>query len=139
MQAPQPLRTGSYLWTGVFAAVLIAVLMLPAHSRAQVPNYPPVNAGPTTANPSTGNIPGIAGIHTGDSMSELESSTMIHRREDARKLERKKRMVDNANRLLELTQQLRAELAAREATPEDARRLDEIARLARAVRDQMRD
>ena len=135
MQARQPPHIGSYLLTGIF----VAVLMLPAHSRAQVPNYPPVNGGPATANPSPGNLPGMAGMHGGDSMSELESPTMIHRREDARKLERKKRMVDNANRLLQLTEQLRAELAAREATPEDAKRLDEIARLARAVKDQMRD
>jgi hypothetical protein len=61
------------------------------------------------------------------------------RRERARKEERKKRMVDNANRLLELTRQLRAELATRETVPDDARRLDEIARLARLVKDQMRD
>jgi hypothetical protein len=72
-------------------------------------------------------------------MSPEFSRETAARREAARKVERKKRMVDSANRLLALTQQLRAELATREATPDDAKRLDEIARLARLVKDQMRD
>lgn len=65
--------------------------------------------------------------------------SVMHRREEARKLERKKRMVDSANRLLVLSQQLQADLKGREATPDDQKKLDEIAKLARQVKDQMRN
>ena len=61
-----------------------------------------------------------------------------HRMAESRKLDRKRRMVDTANRLLALTKQLQDDLKGREATPEDGKRLDEIARLARQVKDQMR-
>jgi hypothetical protein len=69
---------------------------------------------------------------------ELSRQAAIYR-EAARKLERKKRMVDTANRLLELTQQLHAQVERGVSTPEDAKRLDDIAKLARSVKDQMRD
>lgn len=65
--------------------------------------------------------------------------SVIRRREEARKLDRKKRMVDSANRLLVLSQQLQTDLKGREATPEDQKKLDEIAKLARQVKDQMRN
>jgi hypothetical protein len=74
-----------------------------------------------------------------DLMVDPDLREASRRREAARKLERKKRMVDSANRLLELTQQLRVELQSREAGPADAKRLDEIAKLARTVKDQMRE
>ncbi len=67
------------------------------------------------------------------------SPEMQYRREEARKNDRKKRMVDTANRLLILTQQLQADLEKRPAVPDDMKRLDEIARLARMVKDQMRN
>ncbi|MGI4757787.1 MAG: hypothetical protein ACRYGF_13160 [Janthinobacterium lividum] len=47
-------------------------------------------------------------------------------------------MVDNTARLLLLTRDLQADLQGREPTEADARRLDEIAKLARTVRDEMR-
>lgn len=47
-------------------------------------------------------------------------------------------MVENAARLLVLTRDLQADLQSREANEADAKRLDEIAKLARTVRDQMR-
>jgi hypothetical protein len=87
------------------------------------------------ANPATSGLPRGT---TDEGGLELDP-TMVHRREETRKLDRKKRMVDSANRLLALTQQLRADLQGREATPEDQKRLDEIARLARQVKDQMRN
>lgn len=104
-------------------------------------NNNPTNA---TGNPSTGYNPanpangGLPRDITGEGGMDLDP-TLVHRRDETRKLERKKRMVDSANRLLALTQQLRADLQGREATPEDQKRLDEIARLARQVKDQMRN
>lgn len=95
----------------------------------------------TTVNPGTPYDPANAGLPRGtmgENGIEMDPA-MVHRRDETRKLDRKKRMVDSANRLLALTQQLRADLQGREATPEDQKRLDEIARLARQVKDQMRN
>jgi len=93
------------------------------------------NPGYNPANPVNSGLPRDT---AGEGGLDLDP-TMVHRRDEARKLDRKRRMVDNANRLLALTQQLRADLQGREATPEDQKRLDEIARLARQVKDQMRN
>ncbi|MEK6396639.1 MAG: hypothetical protein V4734_01005 [Terriglobus sp.] len=95
---------------------------------------------PGTTN-GQGYDPAKSGLPSGmpdDTALALDPS-VIHRREEARKLDRKKRMVDSANRLLVLSQQLQADLKGREATPEDQRKLDEIAKLARQVKDQMRN
>ncbi len=124
----------------LLAATSICVLLWPQQTAAQGRNFP------SSARPgqsSAGGPPAAPGTDPSSSMDmpmgpEFTRDTMA-RREAARKLERKKRMVDSANRLLALTQQLRVELATREATPEDAKRLDEIARLARTVKDQMRN
>ncbi len=61
-----------------------------------------------------------------------------HRQLVARREDLKKRMVENAARLLTLTHDLQTDLQSREATEADARRLDDIAKLARTIRDQMR-
>jgi len=112
-----------------------------ALSAAAQSNNNPAN---TTGNPATGYSPTdpvTSGLRRGniDENGIEMDSAMVHRRDETRKLDRKKRMVDSANRLLALTQQLRADLQGREATPEDQKRLDEIARLARQVKDQMRN
>jgi hypothetical protein len=139
MQASNSARSVLPVWVAAFVAILSPVLI-----SAQAPSYPTMNSNQGTGTRSTGgsgtgNGTGIGSMHTPDLAGDLDSPTMVYRRDAARKLERKKRMVDSANRLLQLTQQLRAELATREATPDDAKRLDEIARLARLVKDQMRD
>ena len=61
-----------------------------------------------------------------------------HRMMTARRTELKKHMSDNADRLLHLTRELEADLQQHEPTPADAKRLDEIAKLAHAVREQMK-
>jgi len=72
-------------------------------------------------------------------MADGDAELFTHRMEEARKIQRKKRMVDSANRLLELTQQLQASLREHAPNAEDEKRLEEIARLARRVKDQMRN
>lgn len=104
-----------------------------SNNNRNVPGTPPTVYNP--ANPVNGGLPRDTMDENG---IELDP-TLVHRRDEIRKLDRKKRMVDSANRLLALTQQLRADLQGREATPEDQKRLDEIARLARQVKDQMRN
>ena len=59
-------------------------------------------------------------------------------RQNARRDDIKKRMEQNATRLLQLTAELRNDLQTREPTEADGKRLDEIARLAHAVREQMK-
>ncbi len=63
---------------------------------------------------------------------------MSHRQMVSRREDLKRRMTENAARLLTLTHDLQAELEHREPTEADGKRLDEIAKLARTVRDQMR-
>lgn len=59
-------------------------------------------------------------------------------RQNARRDDMKKRMEQNATRLLRLTAELRNDLQTREPTEADSKRLDEIAKLAHAVREQMK-
>ncbi len=117
----------------LFASAL--VLAMPAFSqRSSTTSTPPTTTG-------QGYDPAKIGAPMGsidDGALALDPS-VVHRREEARKMERKKRMVDSANRLLVLSRQLQADLRGREATPEDQRKLDEIAKLARQVKDQMRN
>jgi hypothetical protein len=101
-----------------------------------IPTRGPTNAGISTTNPSD---PALMSMPSMDLMVDPDLRDAARRREAARKLDRKKRMVDSANRLLELTQQLRVELQNREAGAADSKRLDEIAKLARTVKDQMRE
>ena len=61
-----------------------------------------------------------------------------HRMLTARRNEMKKHMSENAQRLLDLTRELETDLQQHEPTAADSKRLDDIAKLARAVRDQMR-
>ena len=72
-----------------------------------------------------------------DGMGNYDPNLM-HRQLLARRDDAKRRMTVNAARLLDLTQQLHTDLQTHEPTADDSRRLDEIAKLARAVRDGMR-
>jgi hypothetical protein len=96
---------------------------------AQMPSYvPPAH--------DTGR-PTMSGPDIPDFDNGAHGRAMLARREEARKIERHKRMVDSANRLLQMTQQFQADVKDRPLTPDDERRLDEIAKLARSVKDQM--
>ncbi|WP_198137498.1 hypothetical protein [Terriglobus sp. TAA 43] len=117
--------------------LLASFVTLPAAAQSSSPNPSPTSGGRVPSGDSSSDIHMPLGTAS-DSDTGIDPA-LIRRREEARKLDRKKRMVDNANRLLALTQQLRADLQGREATPEDQKRLDEIARLARQVKDQMRN
>lgn len=118
--------------------VLIAcagLLTIPAISQQRgIPSAPSTTTG-------QGYDPAKSGLPMGsvDGGAEDIDPGIVHRREEARKLDRKKRMVDSANRLLLLSQQLQADLKGREFTPDDQKKLDEIAKLARQVKDQMRN
>jgi hypothetical protein len=70
-------------------------------------------------------------------MDGMDSPEIQARIQNARRNDQRKRLVDNANRLVDMTRQLRRELQTRPANAEDEKRLDEISRLARSVKDQM--
>lgn len=98
-----------------------------------------------TPYPSTTNTSGRASgdpnarANTGlDYPPEGLDPSFSHRQMVARRDDLKRRMTENAARLLVLTRALETDLQGREATQEDAKRLDEIAKLAHTVREQMR-
>lgn len=86
------------------------------------------------------------GIRTGDVDVSRASDPSVfshdlnlaHRQLVSRREEQHRRMLDNAAKLLTLTRELQESIHLHEPTAGDSRSLDEIAKLARAVRDQMR-
>ena len=75
-----------------------------------------------------------------DGINDELDKNLILRRDLARKVERKRRMVDAANRLVALTEQFQRDTAGHAALSDvDLKRLDDIAKLARAVKDLMRN
>lgn len=114
-----------YLWINTLAVPLLFAV-------------PPVRAQMTN---STIPAPSAPGIRTNpspyDRMGSMDPNLM-HRQLVARREEARRRMVQNSERLLQLTEQLEADIRTHEPTAEDGKRLDDIAKLARAVRDQMR-
>ena len=90
----------------------------------------------TSSSPGYTN-PNVFSPPSDDPFREGEASLRVLR-QNARRDEIKKRMEQNATRLLQLTAELRNDLQTREATEADGKRLDEIARLAHAVREQMK-
>ncbi len=70
---------------------------------------------------------------------ERDDSRLQEQARRGRNLMRQQRMVDDANRLLALATQIREQIARHgEVTAEDQRRLQEIERLARSVKDRMK-
>lgn len=107
---------------------------------AQVPNQSPnAGTGSSTSNSTSGRV-GADPNGTRPFGTELPSmdANFYHRQMVARREDMKKRMVDNAARLLTMTRDLQTDLQSREPVAADAKRLDDIAKLARSVRDQMR-
>lgn len=95
---------------------------------------------PSTASSSGIGIDRIDGAN-GTSSRDLrydEPQNLRVMRQNARRDDIKKRMEENATRLLRLTAELRNDLQTREPTEADSKRLDEIAKLAHAVREQMK-
>ena len=83
---------------------------------------------------------GLGNAHTYDRPDPIPSydPNLLHRQFVARRQEAHNRMLDNATKLLALTRELQESVRLHELTAGDARSLDDIAKLARAVRDQMR-
>ncbi len=136
------MRKDSYaLGAALRAAITLSLLCAAwgavgqAQSNSRViPSPPPATSGggrPGPGDPTLLSLPSSAEpFHEDPGMYAL--------RVNARRDEAKKRMSQNAARLLQLTAQLQADLQRGEATEADSKRLDEIAKLAHAVRDQMR-
>ncbi len=118
-------------------AVVAAVAMLkPAVTHAQTGR----GIGTTIPDPGT-TVNGTGGrINPNSTPDDFgpESASMRVLRENARKLQHKERLVSSATRLLELTKQFQVNVATHaELTPDDMKRLDDIAKLAREVRSRM--
>lgn len=122
----------------------LALLMLAlspamhAQSKGGSTPLPPPSMG-TQSNapaPNRGDMPSFPGLdHNGFPGGD---PNFMHRQMTARREELHRRMVDNAARLVALTRELQEDVHLHEANEADAKRLDDISKLARAVRDQMR-
>lgn len=121
----------SHSWVAL-ALVTVAALV---HGRAQT-SSPPPSIPPPSSLPRMTTLP-HASYSTGNDFPAFDPN-FSHRQMVARREEVKKRMSENAARLLSLTRGLQADLQSRPANEADGKRLDEIAKLARSVRDQMR-
>lgn len=84
----------------------------------------------------TGRLDPSMGTRSDQGYEEPQSFRVM--RQKARRDEIKKQMEANATRLLRLTAELRNDLLTREPTEADGKRLDDIAKLAHAVREQMK-
>ena len=108
---------------------------LPAQSSARgTPT--PVPSANTTGSRTNSADHDISGMGLLDDLRDDPSLRVS--RLNAHRDEIKKRMEQNATRLMLLTAELRSDLQTREPTEADAKRLDEIVKLARAVREQMK-
>lgn len=117
--------------------MLLCAALLAAPARSQVSTYPS-GAGATSGTAANGRSVDQNVNRSTDSNFPMLDPNFAHRQMVARREEAKRRMVDSAARLLMLTQDLQTDLQSRAPNEADAKRLDEIAKLARSVRDQMR-
>ncbi len=114
------------------AMVVVALLLAVAGRLAAQTGRPdaPVGNQPTNVGPK------IAGDSSGylyDVDPDFRHRMLVARRDAV-----KQRMMNDAAKLLAMSKQLDEELQGHEPTQADLKRLDEIAKLARSVRDQMR-
>ncbi len=118
-------RTPAWIALLLFAVVPLGQRGQSGHPVDIPAGNTPINVGPKIAGDTSDYLYGV-------------DPDFHHRMLTARRDEQKKRMMENASRLLEITRQLDNDLQGHEPTQADAKRLDDIAKLARAVRDQMR-
>ena len=113
----------SALWRNLTLAAALPVLVMCAAAQTS---------------PSSG---GLGNAHTYDRPDSIlggSEPNLSHRQFLARRQDAHNRMVDNATKLLALTRELQESIRLHEPTAGDARSLDDIAKLARTVRDGMR-
>lgn len=82
--------------------------------------------------------PNGAGGYTSNYDVPAADASIAHHQVLSRREEARRRMLVDAARLVTLTRELQADIHLHEADATDAKRLDEITKLARTVRDQMR-
>lgn len=114
---------------------LAGVLYSQSGSRGTPVVVPPANSSSTRPGYTD---PNVFSANMGRDLFRDDDPNMRVMRQNARRDDMKKRMEQNATRLLRLTAELRNDLQTREPTQDDGKRLDEIAKLAHAVREQMK-
>jgi hypothetical protein len=149
-------RTGKFPSSNALASAEVSMeilrkvcrtcVVLSALLLASVAAYGQNRGTPLPPDASTGGMPGprnpllipMPSINMGNLPDD--SPQVRARRENLRKVQRKERMVSSANRLLELTKRFQADLATHpDLTPENAKQLDEISKLAREVKSRMQE
>lgn len=123
-------------------AIMVAVFLTvgAAVCAAQKPTAGS-GAGSQTGTHQTGGLtPASAGANS--PLDSLPASPFPDTSKQKRNDERQRRIVSDTQKLLALTSQLKAEVAVSGAdamTPEMLRQMDEIEKLAKSVKDKMRD
>jgi hypothetical protein len=135
------MRDAVHIRTGLYHVVL-CVLTLSAATLAGAQKVHPAPTRPIgsvgTTGTSTNNNPPGAYSPYGTDIPEADQRGEILR-EHARAEERQRRMVEDANRLVVLTERYRASISEqRGSNAEDAKLLLDIQKLARSVKDRMR-
>lgn len=122
----------------LLALLVIAGVWLQGAEAQTLPSQQSSSGSSTSSNRSnTPNIYAGSGLGTGIGFPSYDPN-LSHRQQVARREELHRKMLENATRLLSLTRELQDDLHQHEANDADAKRLDDIGRLARMVRDQMR-
>ncbi len=119
---------------GICALALSAATVSLAQKTHPAPTRPIGSVGTVGAgvnNSMSTNAPYGFDIPESDRQGEIS-------RAHARAEERQRRMVEDANRLVVLTERYRESIAQRAANAEDAKLLLDIQKLARSVKDRMR-
>jgi hypothetical protein len=126
------------------ALAFFVVLGFSSATQAQMPTQPGSGNGSTGMSGSQGSGMGHGlGRSTLGTLGPDDDNfdpTMAERRMRALNIERQKQMVSDAAKLLKLAQELNSEVAASNSgafTPDQLRRVGEIEKLARSVRERM--
>ena len=129
------MRRGPIRWIALTANVSAVLVLLSSMSAigqslptSSYPSFPSGNQG----------VPSPGNSTSSSDFPMTHDPNLAHRQMISRRDEMRRRMVENATRIVALTRQLQTELQSREPTADDSKRLDEIAKLARNVRYQMR-
>jgi len=127
-------------WLALIAMLAWMALAANAQRLGDSPVSPQYGQAPSGRNGQGSGAPTGMGGRSLDGINDELDKNLILRRDLARKVERKRRMVDAANRLVALTEQFQRDTAGHAALSDvDLKRLDDIAKLARAVKDLMRN
>jgi len=116
----------------------VCAARMPASGMARLEMQASTTTGMQTGGTTPASVGGRSPLGSLDDMGSPFPDTTRQKRND----ERQRRIVSDTQKLLALTEQLKAEVAstgAESMTPEMLKQMEEIEKLAKSVKDKMRD